>query len=193
MAMGLMWSGGRPAWFPHWEKGREKAWLFQWCASRLLACRIPCGWFANKPTCRCRAASVRFADWCWVVGTPLGCPSTHSMTCRSAWQGGHPPVPWNGWTLPHFLKLLFLNNQNFHCRYFFMLILGFAYKVKGYCASNNGLAVSWKHLAAIGVVRRHFLIRLRTNLKCRQKLLRKQIKTFEKSALVIKCLILRWI
>ena len=32
-----------------------------------------------------------------------------------------------------------------------MLILGFACKVKGYRASNNGLAVSWKHLAAIGV------------------------------------------
>ena len=34
---------------------------------------------------------------------------------------------------------------------FLMLILGFACKVKEYRASNNGLAVSWKHLAAIGV------------------------------------------
>lgn len=30
--------------------------------------------------------------------------------------------------------------------FFLMLILGFACKVKGYRASNNELAVSWKHL-----------------------------------------------
>ena len=34
---------------------------------------------------------------------------------------------------------------------FLLLILGFACKVKGYRASNNGLAVSWKYLAALGV------------------------------------------
>lgn len=30
--------------------------------------------------------------------------------------------------------------------FFLMLILCFAYEVKGYRASNNELAVSWKHL-----------------------------------------------